>query len=104
MKLFESDNIWKKKMREAKAAQNPPSAHDQWQRERNSNLLWLVGGLVVVALYAAGLVRGGIQPSLTSIAVVVIVSLYCLMTIRKLLQLKQQEPEDTPKKNKKKRK
>ena len=101
MKLFESDNIWKKKMREAKAAQNPPSAHDQWQRERNSNLLWLVGGAVVAGLYAVGLVQGSIQPSLTSIAVVVIVSLYCLMTIRKLLQLKQQEPKDTAKKKRK---
>lgn len=103
MRLFESDNIWKRKMREEKAARNPASAHDQWKSQLRSNLLWLLGGIAVVAVYAAAIVQGALDISLGSVAVLVIVSLYCILSVKQILDLVKNEPADSKKKSKKKK-
>lgn len=102
MRIFESDNIWKRKMREEKAARNPAPAHDQWKAQLRSNLLWLIGGVLVVVVYLAAIVKGALEISLGSVAVLVIVSLYCVMSLKQILDMKKNEPESGAAKKKSK--
>lgn len=53
MNPFQSDNIWKKKARQGKARQHPLTPRQEWQKQVNSSSLWLGGGVVLLALYAA---------------------------------------------------
>lgn len=104
MNIFQSDNIWKRKARAEKAAQNPPTPHEQWESQLRSNWLWLIGGIIVVALYLVGLANGAIGINLTSVVVVVMVALYCLMSVKQILDLKKNEPDLTAAEKKKMKK
>lgn len=101
MNIFQSDNIWKRKMREEKAARNPPTEHEKWEAELRSNMLWLFGGVVVVVLLLAAVFLGAAELNLTTGVVIVVVALYSLMSVKQICDLWKNEPSRTGKEKKK---
>lgn len=79
MSIFQSSNIWKKAARQKKQQENPLTPEQEWRKQFTSTALWLVGGAVLVVLYAAGLQSGAIQMDLTGGVVLAVVSIYTLM-------------------------
>lgn len=101
MRMFESDNIWKRKAREEREALHPMTPHEKWEKELRSNCLWLTGGLLVVALSAVAVAVGAMALNLTTAVVVLMVGAYCVMTARQIGQLRKNEPELTAAEQKK---
>lgn len=103
MKLFQSDNIWKRQARAKQEALNPPTPHEKWKQDLRSNSLWLLGGMVLEILYIIAIFAGAASWDLTSIAVVVVVGLYCVYSAKQIAELKKNEPELTKAEKKKKK-
>lgn len=104
MRMFESDNIWKRKAREEREALHPMTPHEKWEKELRSNCLWLAGGILVVALSIVAVAMGVMTLNLTTAVVVLMVGAYCVMTARQIGQLRRNEPELTAAEKKKAKK
>ena len=104
MNPFQSDNIWKKKARQGKAQQHPLTPQEEWRKQMNSNSLWLVGGVVLLALYLAAIRSGAVAPDASSTVLLVVVICFCVYTAAALGKLRKNKPEEKPAKKKKAKK
>lgn len=78
MNIFQSSNIWKRAARERRRAEHPDTPEQAHRRQMNSTALWLIGGIVVLALFGAAIRSGTLALNLENGAIFVIVALYTL--------------------------
>ena len=103
MNPFQSDNIWKKQARQGQ--KKPLTPEEEWKKQFNSNSLWLLGGVVLLALYLGAIRAGSIVPDGSSTVLVVVVSGFCIYSAATLGKLWKSKPADpSPKKKSKSRK
>lgn len=103
MNPFQSDNIWKKQARQGK--KKPLSPEEEWQKQFNSNSLWLLGGVVLLALYLGAIRAGTIALDGSATVLVVVVSCFCIYSAATLGKMWKNKPDSvSSKKSKKNRK
>lgn len=78
MNIFQSNNIWKRAARERRRAEHPYTPEEARRKQLSSTALWLIGGVVVLALFLAAIRSGVLAPNLENGAILVIVALYTL--------------------------
>lgn len=78
MNLFQSSNIWKRMAREKRKAEHPDTPEELRQKQHTSTLLWLLGGVVLIILFLAGIQAGVLALNVENGAILAIVGLYTL--------------------------
>lgn len=78
MNPFQSNNIWKRAARACRRAEHPDTPEQARRKQLTSTSLWLIGGVVVLALLLTALRSGALAPSLENIVILAIVALYTL--------------------------
>jgi len=104
MRLFESDNIWKRKAREQYRASHPLTPHEKWKQELRSQYLWLTGGILVAALTGAAIAAGAAELDLTTGVILLMVTAYSGLTAKQIGDLRKNEPALTPEEKKRAKK
>lgn len=85
MRLFESDNVWKRRKRardRAKAPDTPERRREEARQAMVSQFLWLFGALLLDALGLLGLKLGVIVPDVVTVGFLVVLAAYALISIR----------------------
>ena len=85
MNPFQSDNIWKKQARQGQ--KKPLTPEEEWRKQFNSNSLWLLGGVVLLALYLGAIRAGSIALDGSSTVLVIVVSGFCIYSAATLGRL-----------------
>lgn len=84
MKLFESDNIWKKRRRRQLRDARPNTPENALQDAREaliSDLLWFFGAALILVLGIAGLRAGVVAPDAITLCILVVLALYLLVNL-----------------------
>lgn len=74
MRLFESDNIWKRRKRA------------QARQAMTSQFLWLFGAVLLDVLGLAGLKLGVIAPDVVTVGFLIVLAAYALISIRPAME------------------
>lgn len=84
MKLFESDNIWKKRKRRQMRDARPHTPETALQDAREaliSDLLWFFGAALILVLAILGLRTGAVAADSITLCIVVVLALYLLVNL-----------------------
>ena len=85
MRLFESDNIWKRRKRaqdRANAPDTPERRLEDARRTMTSQFLWLFGAVLLDVLGLLGLKTGVIVPDAVTVGFLIVLAAYALLSIR----------------------
>lgn len=85
MRLFESDNIWKRRKRAQDRASAPDTPERRLAEARQSmvsQFLWLFGAVLLDALGLVGLKLGVIVPDVVTVGFLLVLAAYALISIR----------------------
>ena len=85
MRLFESDNVWKRRKRAQDRANAPDTPERRLEEARQamvSQFLWLFGALLLDALGLLGLKLGVIVPDVVTVGFLIVLAGYALISIR----------------------
>lgn len=89
MRLFESDNIWKRRKR-AQARANAPDTPERRREEARqaitSQFLWLFGAVLLDVLGLLGLKLGVIAPDVVTVGFLIVLAAYALISIRPAME------------------
>ena len=81
MRLFESDNIWKRRKRaqdRANAPDTPERRLEEARRTMTSQFLWLFGAVLLDVLGLLGLKTGVIVPDTVTVGFLIVLAAYAL--------------------------
>lgn len=84
MKLFESDNIWKRRKRAEARAERPDTPENRLREAREqltSSVLWLFGAVLLVVLGALGIGLGVVKADVVTVGFLVVLALYAAISI-----------------------
>lgn len=85
MRLFESDNIWKRRKRaqdRANAPDTPERRLEDARRTMTSQFLWLFGAVLLDVLGLLGLKTGVIVPDTVTVGFLIVLAAYALLSIK----------------------
>ena len=85
MRLFESDNIWKRRKRaqdRANAPDTPERRLEVASRTMTSQFLWLFGAVLLDVLGLLGLKMGVIVPDTVTVGFLIVLAAYALLSIK----------------------
>lgn len=85
MRLFESDNIWKRRKRaqdRANAPDTPERRLEEARRTMTSQFLWLFGAVLLDVLGLLGLKTGVIVPDTVTVGFLIVLAAYALLSIK----------------------
>lgn len=85
MRLFESDNIWKRRKRaqdRANAPDTPERRLEDARRTMTSQFLWLFGAVLLDVLGLLGLKMGVIVPDTVTVGFLIVLAAYALLSIK----------------------
>ncbi len=85
MRLFESDNIWKRRKRaqdRANAPDTPERRLEEARRTMTSQFLWLFGAVLLDVLGLLGLKMGVIVPDTVTVGFLIVLAAYALLSIK----------------------
>ena len=85
MRLFESDNIWKRRKRaqdRANAPDTPERRLEEARRTMTSQFLWLFGPVLLDVLGLLGLKMGVIVPDTVTVGFLIVLAAYALLSIK----------------------
>ena len=89
MRLFESDNIWKRRKRaqaRANAPDTPERRREEARQAMTSQFLWLFGAVLLDVLGLAGLKLGVIAPDVVTVGFLIVLAAYALISIRPAME------------------
>ena len=89
MRLFESDNIWKRRKRaqdRANAPDTPERRLEDARRTMTSQFLWLFGAVLLDVLGLLGLKMGVIVPDTVTVGFLIVLAAYALISIRPAME------------------
>ena len=95
MRLFESDNIWKRRKRAQDRANAPDTPERRLEEALNveearqamtSQFLWLFGAVLLDALGLLGLKLGVIVPDVVTVGFLIVLAAYALISIRPAME------------------
>lgn len=89
MRLFESDNIWKRRKRaqdRANAPDTPERRLEEARQAMTSQFLWLFGAVLLDALGLLGLKLGVIVPDVVTVGFLIVLAAYALISIRPAME------------------
>lgn len=84
MRLFESDNLWKRRRREQARASRPDTPENRARAAREkwrSQLLWLAGAGVLLALGLSGLALRVVAAEPITVGFLVVLALYIAVSV-----------------------
>ena len=84
MRLFESDNVWKRRRRAQERSSRPDTPEQRLKDARQamvSQLLWLFGAVLLVVLGLAGIRLGAVPVEPVTVGFLVVLALYALTAI-----------------------
>ncbi|MEG1720190.1 MAG: hypothetical protein RRY65_03765 [Pseudoflavonifractor sp.] len=84
MRLFESDNIWKRKHRaESRAARADTPAHrvEDAKNKLTGTLLWLFGAALLLTLGLVGILSGLVVPDTVTVGFLVVLAVYIAVSV-----------------------
>ena len=85
MRLFESDNIWKRRKRaqdRANAPDTPERRREEARQAMTSQFLWLFGAVLLDVLGLLGLKTGVIVPDTVTVGFLIVLAAYALLSIK----------------------
>lgn len=88
MNPFQSNNIWKRMAREKKKAEHPDTPEQSRRRQQRGTLLWLTGGIVMLALFSAGIYAGALPLNVENGVILAIIGLYTIYNAGSLRRAK----------------
>ena len=84
MRLFESDNVWKRRRRAQERSSRPDTPEQRLKDARQdmvSQLLWLFGAVLLVVLGLAGIRLGVVPVEPVTVGFLVVLALYALTSL-----------------------
>ncbi len=94
MRLFESNNIWKKRERQRRRAASPNAEWEDWKRKKDSNILWLAGAAVLILLYVIAICKGFVPLDMGTVILLAVIGCYCAISLAGLKKHMDSEPEN----------